>query len=185
MVVANRAAVELVVDSDRVRVVGLARITVCEQIVEVLARRQLRLVELRPVIHPVVGVDALTEEVRELVGGEFRGEVFELIRPARFEVFDEGSETRAEKLQRVFEDDVTTPAEGQVLLKPLRHDCDIALVVAERANDQVRVVSPEVVKEDRDIERLLQAQVALDMRRTSKRASNVAMITSLESELKK
>jgi hypothetical protein len=41
------------------------------------------------------------------------------------------------------------------------------------------------VEKHRDIERLLQAQVAADMCRASKRASYVAVIASLESELEK
>jgi hypothetical protein len=43
----------------------------------------------------------------------------------------------------------------------------------------MRVVPSEVVEEDGDFERLLQAEVALVVRRTAKRAGEVAVIANL------
>ncbi len=119
--------------------------------------------------------------MRELIGSESVGEVFEFVTAALLEILDQCSEARTEELQAVFEDDVTAPVEGQVLLDPLRHDCYLSIrVAAERANDQMRVVSSEVVEEDGDSEALLQAQVALVMCRSSKRAGDVAVISNLD-----
>jgi len=51
-----------------------------------------------------------------------------------------------EELERVFEDDVLPPGDGQLLLQPLADDADLLLKHFECQSEDVAVVSPEVVE---------------------------------------
>ena len=78
------------------------------------------------------------------------------------------------------EDHVLAPLHMEILFYILTNHLDLALrSLPELVNDQVRVVSTEVVEEDRDSETDRALQVALAVSGADEESSNVIMVSDL------
>ena len=89
-------------------------------------------------------------------------------------------EGRPHEHQRVFEHDVAAEAQAEVLLHPLPDYLQLhPSEMRHPLHDQVAVVPPEVMKEDRQLILLPQLQVAPGVRRTSIPTSHMVMVPDL------
>ena len=161
-----------------------------KKIIKLFFLRQSLLVELDWVIHPVVGVDALLAEeivfLRRLeavlrsrieVGEkitEFGASLFLL---GVFEILDKALEGGIEEKFRVFELEVLAELEKHVFLNALGDDLDFgALVKSYPPNQEMGIVSPEVMEEDGDFVEFSKHQIASLMRRSAEFTSEVVVI---------
>ena len=93
------------------------------------------------------------------------------------EVGGEALEGTVEKLERVFEDDVVTPAEDQVFLHRLTDDSHLLIFEErERVHDEMRVIAAEVMEKHWDFDCLSQLQVAPRVRCTTELAGDVVVV---------
>ena len=183
MVVGECLAVERCPDLLPVRVLFLRARGVSQLRVSGSERRNLPIGTLPSVVDPVVWIDTLPEEQADLVVGavpEAGDQVQEPTSSATRQVRHERFQRAGQELQRVFEDDVLAPADGQVLLQPLPDDVDLLLLeCVECQRNDVTVVSPEVVEEYGDLVCLPELEIAPVVRRSSELSAVVVVVPDL------